>query len=272
MTPYYSHDSLSSVDTRNFTLSHVLAVVVASACLEMSHASAQVLYPITGVTAPTGLASASAEGSSTYTVSNNTLTAGASTVLGASDSLGDSGFQDGTAADFGNFVTGNPGGFITYDLGGAYNISDLLIWNFSQQGGDGNGPYNSAGVQEVNILTSTTGLPGSFTPVPGPNMDGSFTFNEVTQSVGYNTGPGNASPSTFNIPAQVLAVNLPDAQYVELDFVNNWGWAGGLIGIAEVNFVGTEVPEPSTWAMLALGAGALAFAYRRKTAAYHPGE
>jgi hypothetical protein len=240
----------------------LLSVLIA--CAGWSSARATVLDPITGVTAPADLASSPAEGSSTYTVSDNTLQAGASNRLGASDSLGDSGFYSGNASDFGNFVTGNPGGYITYDLGAAYNVSDLLIWNFSQQGGDSNGTYNSAGVQEVQILTSTTGLPGTFSAIAGPNSDGTFTFNEVTENVGYNTGPGDASPSTFNIPAQVLSVDLPDAQYVELNLVNNWGWSGGLIGVAEVNFVGSAVPEPSTYAMLGLGLlGLIAWQRRR---------
>jgi hypothetical protein len=234
---------------------YLLLATVTSLVLGATGSYAQVLLPISGVTA-TANNSGSAEGSPSYTVSNNTLQAGPSAVLGASDSLGDSGFQVGTAADFGNWVTGNPGGFITYNLGATYNISDLLIWNFSQEGGDGNGPFNSAGANSVTILSSTTGAPLSFTTV------GTYTFNEVTQSVHYNTGPGNASPGTFNIPSQVLSVSMLNTQYVELVINSNHGWTGGLTGLAEVNFV--SAPEPSTYAMLIAGLAVLVFALRRK--------
>ncbi len=222
-------------------------------------ASATVLLPIAGVTATS--TSGNAEGNPGFTTSNNSLVAGASTVLGASDSLGDSGFNPGTASDFGNFVTFTPGANVTYDLGAAYNVSNLLIWNFSQEG------YTSAGANSVTILEGTSLL--SLATV------GTYTFNEVTVDPGYGSpryiagAPDQAgavppyspfSPAgTANVPAQILPVSIVDAQYIELQINSNWGFGGGLVGINEVNFVGIALPEPSTWAMMLVALSLLVF-------------
>jgi hypothetical protein len=146
-------------------------------------------------------------------------------------------------------------------LGAAYNVSDLLIWNFSQPG------FSFVGANEVDILTSTDGV--VFTPVAGPNLDGSFTFDEAAAAQ-YNSPrsiPGNNPPhpvdGTATEPAQILSVDLSNVQYVEMVTLSNRydpsnqgevnTGAGDLVGINEVNFVGAAVPEPSTWAMLAFG-------------------
>jgi hypothetical protein len=235
----------------------LLVLVCLTPFLLSTQASAQ-LIPLTGVTATS--TSGNAEGNPGFTVSNNSLVAGPSTILGASDSLGDSGFNEGDASDFGNFVTSLSGGNVTYNLGAKYNVSDLLIWNFSQEG------FNDAGINSVQILSSTTGTLGSFVVV------GTFTFNEVTVDPGYGSPrpvAGNNPPyglaGTANVPGQDLSVSIPDTQYVELLIQSNYGYGGGLVGINEINFVGTEaVPEPSTYAKMLAGLALLGFAVRRQ--------
>ena len=198
-----------------------------------SRAQADVLDPITGVTVLTS--TGTVEGDPTNTVSDISLTAGPSAVLGASDSLGNSGFVDGFTPN-GTWAANLPGGTITYDLGASYTVSDLLIWNFSQES------FNTAGANSVQILTSSTGVAGSFTSA------GTYTFNEVTVDPGYGYNPSN-----FIVPAQVLAVSLPNTQYIELNVLSDYGYPGAF-GINEVNFVGTAAPEPATYVMLGLGA------------------
>jgi alpha-tubulin suppressor-like RCC1 family protein len=189
---------------------------------------------ITGVNATS--TSGNAEGNPGFTASNNSVVAGPSGVLGASDSMGDSGFNQ-DASDFGNFVTNLSGANITYDLGADYNVTNLLIWNFSQDG------FANAGANSVTILSSTDNT--NFTTV------GNYTFNEVMENPGYGSAraiAGNNPPYALgypgcdNVPAQVIPVFIPHARYIKLVINSNWGFTGGLVGLNEVNFIGTTGP------------------------------
>jgi hypothetical protein len=209
----------------------------------MNHASAiqPVLDPITGVTAT----SPDEEiGTPTLLVNNSGLQAGGSMVLGASDSLAEANADT-------NFYT-DAGEAITFDLQQTYHVTDLLVWNDTQN------QYQNYGADSVEILSSTTGTPGSFT------LDDTVTFNEVP----FNT----TFDGTYTVPAQDVSVSI-DAKYIQLLLVSNYSVADSetngpstLTGLNEVHFVGTEdLPEPSTYAMLALGLVGLV-ALRRKRA------
>jgi hypothetical protein len=269
------------------------ALLAVGVFLGINHASAA-LDPISGVTATSN--AISEEGNPGFTVSDNSLSAGASGVLGASDSVGDSGFNStssnyssGTnadASDFGNFVTNlegtnplSPTPVITYDLGNTYNVSDLLIWNFSQF------DITSAGALNITVLSSLTGLPASFTTVgtynltAGPNE--AYNSPRLVDATALDTqGIANLGPATPTELPQDISVGISDARYIEVQINSNQGFTGSinnsnpdlapqgygaLVGINEVNFVGV-IPEPSTFAMLGLGLLGL-IAWQRKRAA-----
>jgi hypothetical protein len=235
---------------QNFVSRHVAVLLVSGAFLGMGHASAiqpVVLDPITGVTA-------SAPDNSTADQlvgaagGNYDLHTGGSGVNGASDSEAD-----------GNSYPGNTyypvGETITFSLGADYSVSDLLVWNDTQN------DYQNLGTQSAEILYSTTGAPGSYTDL------GSFTFDEVPY--------GSTNNSYGSVLPQDVAVSIPGAKYIELELLSNYGSANpgaptdGNTTTASLNvveFVGDAVPEPSTYAMLALGLVALV-AWQRKRAA-----
>jgi hypothetical protein len=179
----------------------------------MNHASAiqPVLDPITGVSATSADTVAPADGPEDVATSAS-LKAGGSGVLGASDSLSDSGLYDDAMTRFGDWLT-TPGGTITFNLGATDNVSDLLIWNYNQSG------FTNAGAQSVSILTSTDGV--VFTPVVGPGLLGPFTFDQAAAAP-YGTpaedAPTGSSPQTndgYVDAAQILPVDITGAKYIE---------------------------------------------------------
>jgi hypothetical protein len=237
-------------NSRRRLLPYLSVLTLAGVLLGARPVSAQVLDPITGVSA-TSANTVAPDNGPEFTATSASLQEGASGVLGASDSLSDSGLYDDGSTRFGDWLT-TPGGSITYNLGATYNVSDLLIWNYNQVG------FSTAGTQSVEILSSATGTVGSFT----------FTeANGVPTGSSAEDAPSGPSPQTndgFIDAAQILPVNITDAHYIELIIDTSYGSSTGLVGLNDVNFV-AAVPEPSTWAMLAAGLVGLAVWQRRRS-------
>jgi hypothetical protein len=194
-------------------------------------------------------------------VNGSGLTAGPSTILGASDSTA------GTVSDtnewwtVGNTTGATPGSpdyapSITFNLGSVYNLTTLRIWNVNQNDAEtGNNPAPQLGAQSVAVYAGLT--------LNSLSLVGTETFSE-----------GTGSP----LLPQDISVNIPDVQFVEYRILTNWdgavfgGTAGtssggndgrGLVGLSEVRFEGDVVPEPSTWAMLLAGLVVLGLGVRR---------
>jgi len=233
---------------------HLLTILALGVFLGTNPVSAQLL-PITGVTASSA---DTAAGDPNFTATNASIQIGATShVVGASDSLADTGIAADGSTRFGDWLTSStPGQIITYNLGGTYNVSDLLIWNYNQVG------FTTVGANSVTILSSTTGLAGSFSTVGTVQFD-QVTITAPTGTAAQDTGDFNDG---YDTPAQILPFDITDTHYVELVINSNWGFGGGVTGFNEVNFVGV-VPEPSTFAMLGLGLLGL-IAWQRKRAAF----
>ena len=121
----------------------------------------------------------------------------------------------------GSLDTGN---LITFNLNGTYSLAGFSLWNF-------NNSNNSAGVNAVNVLTSTDGT--NFSTVAGA----------PTQfAIGANFAPEDPEQFSF---APVTAA------YVQFQILSNYGDSTNNAGLAEVQFDGTAVaatavPEPLT--------------------------
>lgn len=179
---------------------------------------------ITGITATTSMGSVS-----TANISHITDGSGLSALsLSATHAT----------ATMANVWVGNgTSGTVTFDLHGAYVLTDLALWNLN---GD-----NTFGVKNVQISTS---------------MDGSVFSALVGGPTQFATAPF-AAPET----AQLFSLGPLTAAYVRFNISSNWG-APSWTGLSEVGFDGTPaasgIPEPTSLALF--GIGAVAFATRRQ--------
>jgi hypothetical protein len=135
--------------------------------------------------------------------------------------------------------------YITFDLGAAhnYNLTAAHIWNYNEAG------QTAGGANDVTISVASS-LSGSFTSL------GSFVFNQAS---GLSTYAGD----TYTLSAN-------NVRLVRFDITSSFATAitpganADLVGLSEVRFEGSPVPEPSTLTLLLAGLfGLLAYAWRK---------
>lgn len=130
---------------------------------------------------------------------------------------------------------------ITFDLGESFYLDEMVLYNYNEY--HPSVDLLTRGVNEVDLYTSTDGV--------GFDLLGSEQFAKGT---GDETNPG-----------QSMMLGGIEARYVKLDIISNHGDANWFAGLNEVDFYGTVVPEPSTTALLAVGAaGLLLLGIRRR--------
>ncbi|VAV88636.1 hypothetical protein MNBD_ALPHA04-1658 [hydrothermal vent metagenome] len=125
---------------------------------------------------------------------------------------------------------------VTYDLGSAMGIDRLALWN-----------EESAGIGTLDLLSSLDGITfsslGTFVPTP--------------------------AGAVVDYSAQVFGFSATNARYVRFAMSDCPAGAGAFnsCAIGEVAFRSAAIgaiPEPTTWAMLIFGFGAIGGALRNK--------
>lgn len=139
------------------------------------------------------------------------------------------------------FTVGENDGTVIFDfdLGGSFEIDSIAVWGYHFGAANGNS------ISDITLDFST---------------DGGGTTNS-SQTVGVPL------PGTFNL-ATVVGLTPTHANFVTMTVNDNhFGGPGGgdRVGIAEIHFTGTAVPEPSSLALLSAGGFGLIFIRRRKT-------
>jgi hypothetical protein len=136
--------------------------------------------------------------------------------------------------------------WVQFDLGAVYDISSFEVWNEYE------GWTQDRGTDAVSITygTAITGAlaDGTIAPITNP---GTLSITKFAQAPATNPYTGETFTEAFT------------AQYIQFNIGTNHGaTATGLVGLAEVQFDGTLVPEPAT--MLLLGLGGLVLRRRRR--------
>ena len=125
------------------------------------------------------------------------------------------------------------GMFITFDLGSEMDLDGAYIWNYNQDGSGGRGYLN------FDIYVGGSGDSAATTLL----VAGSSIVREA-----------GGSP----VSAQFEAFSASDVQYVK--FLSQSNGSNDIVGLSEVRF--SQVPEPTTTALL--GLGGLALILRRR--------
>ncbi|MBI3879746.1 MAG: PEP-CTERM sorting domain-containing protein [Verrucomicrobia bacterium] len=137
---------------------------------------------------------------------------------------------------------------ITFNLGGASFVDSFRVWNYNELNN-----FNDRSIQTLTISTAASAS-GPFTPlINASNSTTTFTFAQA--------------PGTSGYTGQLFTFSTPFiAAFVRFDIKSNYDAAGtdhGFVGLAEIQFYGSAVPEPSVWVLL--GTGLLAVVLWRRS-------
>jgi hypothetical protein len=146
----------------------------------------------------------------------------------------------------GGLIVNAPTGTVTLDLGAAYDLSRIYLWNFAYDNtlNDGNGPIINRATQGITIKTSLDNT--------------NFATNSAVTL---------AKPTSNPTLGESFTLTALNVRYVQLDLTSNYGHPS-TISLGEVRFGGEAavVPEPSTLLSLAGGVGMLGLIRRRRSA------
>ncbi len=131
-----------------------------------------------------------------------------------------------------------------WDLGADVPVSNIVLWQYQNNGGNGTNIGNQA--QNLTVRLNTA-------------AQGSVTFSGAATNLTMLNNLQTGSPS----PAQSFALGGTTARYVQLTVTDNYYLAGGTtgggdrVGLGEIRFNTEPVPEPAALGLLALGAVAV---------------
>jgi len=150
---------------------------------------------------------------------------------------------DGTAGggmwlNNGTFAAPNdpnaPGAVITFDLGGSTALNSVTVWNYNETARP---DLVNRGANAAQILVASE-EGGAFTSL------GDFNFT---------VAPGVADQNFGQIIDLSTFPEAGDARLVRFNITSNHGGDNNFVGLSEVRFDGTQVPEPSAGILALIG-------------------
>jgi len=152
------------------------------------------------------------------------------------DGSGLTGSQHGTYPHGWMWLSGNTvPQSIVFDLGAVYNVSQLHVWNYNEEG-----EWSDLGAKDVSVTYGTTR--SGFTLGGATGTVGSITT--FARAPGLGTYTGENFSTSFN------------ARYVKFDISSNHSLTYNYIGLSEVQFTGLAAQASyGSWAGLNAGNG-----------------
>jgi hypothetical protein len=223
----------------------------------------------TGIIVPTLAAATNANPFDVATPAKMTDNSGMAPPVNQGDSLGsalsathvfgnyaESWVTNASGADY--FAGGTPAPTFLWDLHGDVNLDTILLWNYQNDGGgnpDGGGYRVGNQARTVELQFNT-------------EAEGSAVFSGPTTTVYMApvlTAPNSAQGFGLSETARYVLMRVTDNHYGDPDgFGVNPTIGGDRVGIGEVRFHGTAVPEPSTLLLAVAGLGICAAGRIRK--------
>lgn len=160
---------------------------------------------------------------------------------GMSDANADGIFDTHQVSDFGYDYSwlsgsGDTAGWYAIDLGKAFELFQMELYNFNATAGNTN-----RGVSSADLYVSVLPSPG----LAPPDFSNTSVWQLVAADVSFQAAPGTSS---YNTPTLVDLGGVV-GRWVALDIRGNLG-NPSFVGLSEVQLFGVVVPEPSTLALL----------------------
>jgi hypothetical protein len=125
---------------------------------------------------------------------------------------------------------------LTFDLGGTFDVSGMILWNSSEIAGDGT-PQTDRGFNNTTLSYSTDG---------GATFTGSdtLTWSQVPEEdSSTNQGSNPSNPVVFSPELQMLPGVISGVTHIRMD-VDNFS-TDGIVMASELRFIGDEDPPPA---------------------------
>lgn len=132
--------------------------------------------------------------------------------------------------------------YFQVDLGAVYALDNIHVWNYNEVG------EIARGVNSVTVLSSTT------------DATLATNINQGTTTIAIANGTDNYTGVNLLLAGNPVSFT---ARYIRFQINSNHGDTGPFYGLAEVQFFGVPVPEPSAFVLMLFGMCALRVVRKR---------
>jgi hypothetical protein len=141
--------------------------------------------------------------------------------------------------------------WISFDFGAMVTIEEITVWNFNDIS------QLSAGIHDFYILYTQD---AASVPLADRSWEKAGTETQF-ETLNDGTGSNFYTPNT-TLSAAMVGLEGVVLTGLKLEVINTYG--SSQAGLSEIHFEGTEVPEPATMGLLAVGGIAMLRSRRRR--------